>query len=124
MLSVRYWAGTEEKRVKCAPCSNVALQGRKRTHEMQHRALPTECNFQALMQGTACDVGHMECRRVIQALADQESWEQHVWAYDGQKMLYTARMFLQQHETEYQVCCRAYLCFITRCSVLQILLEE
>ena len=43
------------------------------------------------------------CRRVIAALADQESWPQHEWAYDGQKLLYTASLFLPQAETVHEV---------------------
>ena len=37
------------------------------------------------------------------ALAEQQHFPEHQWAYDGHKILYTARMFLPQAETVYEV---------------------
>lgn len=37
------------------------------------------------------------------ALAEQQHFPEHHWAYDGQKILYTAGMFLPQAETVYEV---------------------
>lgn len=44
-----------------------------------------------------------EYRRVMAALAEQQHFPEHHWAYDGQKILYTAGMFLPQAETVYEV---------------------
>ena len=37
------------------------------------------------------------------SLAEQQHFPEHQWAYDGQKILYTAHMFLPQAETVYEV---------------------
>lgn len=44
-----------------------------------------------------------ERRRVMLALAEQETWPQHAWAYDGQSALYTSQSFLPTVESAYEV---------------------
>ena len=41
-------------------------------------------------------------RRVIAALAEQEDWPK-VWAFDGRKNIYAAKLFLPQHENIFEV---------------------
>lgn len=64
------------------------------------------CAWQLMpaVQGSAPQVlCCVECRRVMAALAEQQHFPEHQWAYDGQKILYTARIFLPQAETVYEV---------------------
>ena len=48
-----------------------------------------------------CAGSCVTCRKVVRQLAENEAW-QLGWAFDGQKNLYAPRMFLPQHETNYE----------------------
>ena len=68
---------------------------------MSDRRLGEHCLLKSGFQGLGAG-----CRRVMQALAEQEVWPPHKWVYDGQKILYVAGdgvTWLKKQETVYEV---------------------
>lgn len=56
-----------------------------------------------LVRIVICPESTAGCRRVIAALAEREGWPPYTWAYDGQKALFTAQLYLDEGETVYEV---------------------